>query len=258
MTLYPKHVFAGVCLFVLCAACCSESSLKERSGRELVYPAQLLDLTNFKLTLPIGSSSNPSHAIEIRQPILATYTHDTYFHLNDTKNGVVFQAHCGGAATSSRAHPRSELREMANNGRDKAAWSTTSGTHTMIVTEAITHLPLCWPRTVSAQIHNANNDLIVIQLHRNRLYVDNNGTELGNLDTNYVLGTRFTIKIVAANGQVKVFYNDMDSPKVLAQLPDTGCYFKVGNYTQSDLSKGDAPDAYGEVVIYDLKVSHEP
>lgn len=35
-----------------------------------------------------------------------------------------------------------------------------------------------------------------------------------------------------------------------------GCYFKAGVYTQSNPDQGDAADAYGEVVIRDLVVSH--
>jgi hypothetical protein len=39
-------------------------------------------------------------------------------------------------------------------------------------------------------------------------------------------------------------------------LTGSGWYFKVGCYTQSNETKGDKPEAYGEVVVYKLKVTH--
>jgi poly(beta-D-mannuronate) lyase len=35
-----------------------------------------------------------------------------------------------------------------------------------------------------------------------------------------------------------------------------GCYFKAGAYTQSNPSKGDKVDAYSEVWIYKVDVTH--
>ena len=75
----------------------------------LQYPADLLDLTNWKITLPIGSSGSPT---EIKQPQLDTYSVDPYFKLTTAKDGVQFRAHCGGTTTSGSSYPRSELREM--------------------------------------------------------------------------------------------------------------------------------------------------
>ena len=41
------------------------------------------------------------------------------------------------------------------------------------------------------------------------------------------------------------------------EVDTTGCYFKAGCYTQSNESKGDKPESYGEVVIYKLVVEHK-
>src|SRR5262249_13030697 len=107
----------------------------------LTYPAQLLNLTNWKLTLPIDTSA-PGSPDEILQPALATFKIDPYFELNPSSTGVLFNAPCGGATTGGSSYPRSELREMSSGGSTAASWSTTSGTHTMVVREAITHLPV--------------------------------------------------------------------------------------------------------------------
>src|SRR5262245_33357455 len=90
------------------------------ADRSASFPAALLDLRNWKLTLPIASPGGSS-PLEVKQPELATYSHDEYFHLNAARDGVVFRAHAGGATTSNSGYPRSELREMADNGASMAA-----------------------------------------------------------------------------------------------------------------------------------------
>ena len=36
----------------------------------------------------------------------------------------------------------------------------------------------------------------------------------------------------------------------------SGWYFKTGSYLQSNTEKGDAPDAVGKVVLYQVDVTH--
>jgi poly(beta-D-mannuronate) lyase len=69
------------------------------------------------------------------------------------------------------------------------------------------------------------------------------------------LGTVFTVKFVAHNGGVDCYYNG----QFIYTYPvsTSGCYFKAGCYTQSNTSKGDAASAYGEVVIYNVTVTHQ-
>lgn len=49
----------------------------------------------------------------------------------------------------------------------------------------------------------------------------------------------------------------LTAPAVSVARDAEGCYFKAGAYTQSNLEQGDEPDAYGEVVITELVVTHE-
>lgn len=218
------------------------------------YPSDLLDLRNWKLTLPIDTSHAGSPD-EIKQPELDTYSLSPYFILNSAKDGVIFQAHCGGATTSGSGYPRSELREMTNNGTENASWSTSSGTHTMIIRQAITHLPEVKRHVVAGQIHDADDDVIMIRLEGTNLFVEAGGTNVGQLDSGYQLGTVFTVKIVASGGVIHVYYNDI--LRVSYSRSVSGCYFKAGCYTQSNTSKGDAADAYGQVIIYNLTVNHQ-
>jgi poly(beta-D-mannuronate) lyase len=140
------------------------------------------------------------------------------------------------------------------NGSSQASWSNVAGVHTMTVTEAITHLPVVKPHVVAAQIHDAQDDVVMVRLERSNLFVEHNGVNLGTLDPNYQLGAVYTVKLVAADGRIKVFYNGV--LKVDVANAGSGWYFKAGCYTQSNLSKGDAADAYGEVVVQALTVSH--
>ncbi len=115
-------------------------------------PAEVLNLTNWKETLPTGSAGSPT---EIKQPQLASYSSDPYFVVNATGDGVRFRAPVNGVTTSGSSYPRSELREM--NGGDDASWSTTSGTHTMTIDEAITATPSEKPYVVAGQIHDSSD-----------------------------------------------------------------------------------------------------
>jgi hypothetical protein len=216
-------------------------------------PANVLDLTNWKLTLPIAAKGSTT-AAEIKQPELGSYS-SSYFKLAQTGDGVAFQANAGGATTSGSHYPRSELREMTGGGKTKAAWSTTVGTHTMRLKAAITHLPTAKPQVVVAQIHDAKNDVVMIRLNGPKdLYVEHNGKNIGDLDAQYALGRVFTAEIVAKNGHISVTYNG--AKKVDAAIKSTQDYFKAGCYTQSNTTKGDKSSAYGETVIYQLSVTH--
>lgn len=136
----------------------------------------------------------------------------------------------------------------------RASWSNTGGLHTMTIRQAITHLPDVKPHVVAGQIHDASDDVIMIRLERNHLFVEAGGDEIGVLDPAYVLGTPFTVQITARDGYIQVSYNG--ELKVHYNQSGSGYYFKAGCYTQSNPSKGDAADAYGEVIIYSLQVSH--
>src|ERR1700750_1643837 len=75
---------------------------------------------------------------EVHQPQLNTFT-NPWFHLDDTRTGVVFTASAGGVTTKNSTYPRSELREMT--GTEKASWSNTTGTHVLRLRQAVTRLP---------------------------------------------------------------------------------------------------------------------
>jgi poly(beta-D-mannuronate) lyase len=229
----------------------SETGASDVSSAKL--PSDVLDLGNWKLTLPVDTD-HPGKPDEITQPELATFVDAIHFHLDDTKTGVVFRAECGGVTTGGSSYPRSELREMTNDGKDNATWSSSSGTHVMTLREAVVHLPVVKADVVAAQIHDASDDVIEIRLRDALLFVEHNGTNYGTLNDAYVLGTPYDLEIRVTPGKLQVFYDGVQ--KVDRAVSGDGWYFRAGAYTQSNPSKGDDPAAYGEVVVYALKVSH--
>lgn len=217
------------------------------------FPGTVIDLTNWKLTLPTADSNGKPK--EILQPQLDTYRLKPFFNLNETDDGVIFRANAGGATTKNSNYPRSELREMTNNGRSQAIWSNEDKTmNVMTIKQAITALPKQKPELVAGQIHDESDDIIMIRLENSRLFVEADGKEIGLLDSNYALGTVFITRIEAADGHIRVFYNN----KQMVDYKKSGSdyYFKAGCYVQSNTDKGDAPESYGEVIIYDLQISH--
>jgi len=211
-------------------------------------PGEVLDLAPWKLTLPTGPAESPT---EIVQPELLRYA-DEWFHVR-ADGGVVFRAQCGAPTTSGSHYPRSELREM--NGKARAAWSNATGNHVLVLEQAITQTPVVKPEVVAGQIHDDQDDVIQIHLSGKRLtvkYAD--GKKSVDLDTAYVLGTRFVVTVIAKDKHVTVAYNGI--PKADLPLTGAGWYWKVGAYVQSNTDKGDKPDAAGEVVVYRAKVAH--
>jgi hypothetical protein len=216
-------------------------------------PSQVLNLASWKLQLPVKSEGGSSPN-EIKESALTSFISTDHFYLNQQRDGVVFKANASGATTKNSKYPRSELREMSNDGRSNASWSNANGTHTMTIRQAITHLPDIKNELVAAQVHDGSDDVITIRLEGSRLFVQSDGKNIGDLDTNYILGTVYTAKIVAEQSSIKVYYNN--ALKVTADKSGKTYYFKTGCYTQTNTTKGDSAASYGEVTIYDLAVTH--
>jgi hypothetical protein len=211
-------------------------------------PGDVIDLAPWYLTLPTGKQGSPD---TVENPALAKFTND-FFKLNTTRDGVVFSARGDGVTTKNSKYPRSELREM--NGSEKAAWSNTTGSHTLDVCEAITKVPSAKPEVVGAQIHDAEDDVLQIRLEGQTLMAQyDDGKSETVIDPAYELGTPYNVRIVAADGKVDVLYNGQKKAEL--PLKGSGWYWKVGAYVQSNTSKGDA-DSVGEVTVYSLKCVH--
>jgi poly(beta-D-mannuronate) lyase len=217
-------------------------------------PTRVIDLSCWKLTVPYDTErkGNPD---EIVQPELDTFQDASCFIATKSKDGVVLRARCGGLTTTNSDYPRSELREMKRGGKDEASWGTADGkTHGLTVVQAITQTPAVKKHVVCTQIHDAKSDVMTVRLEGRKLFIERDKAGDVLLDGNYKLATRFKLTIQAGGGRIKVWYND--ALKMDWELERSGCYFRVGCYTQSNTKKGDRPDSYGQVVIHKLQVTH--
>ncbi len=221
----------------------------ERDGHKVsrflpvkLRPSQVLDLRLWKINLPFDNQ-------QVVQPVLGTFA-DPNFRVVPA---VQFTAPCGGDAQPGSQYARSELREMQSDG-SQASWSTQHGTHTMSLTQRVTHLPVVKRQLVCGQIHTADAYLVMIELASERLFVRYLDSVVGVLDPAYQLGTYFDLEIRVAKGFVDVSYNGRR--KVHQAVQADGCYFKAGCYVQSSTSTGDLPTAFGQVEITQLSVAH--
>lgn len=213
-------------------------------------PAEILDLSDWSLTLPVGSGT----ATTVMQPDLDTYR-SQYFDTDAGGDGVLMTAPVQGVPTSGSTHTRSELRETASNGTLPFGWSTGSGTNVMTATEAVTHLPGGDGALGFAQIHGPGSTwYLILEAKGNgdgtaTLAVkDKTGKANGRIiDTHYVMGTKFGLTVSAVNGVVTIAYNGVQ--KLATTNAMAGAYFKIGAYNQSG---GD----YGQVDVSGLTVVH--
>lgn len=250
----------------------------EQPRKHLVYPANVLDLVNWKITLPVDEDGD-GKADEVRQPCLAEACFDAkrdvydnpaykvpysdkWFHATKDGTGVVFRAPVHAPSTANSQNSRTELRELAPANGDgeeiEARWSNKgSAVHTMELEETIVSTPAVYPSVVCAQIHNDDDDVILIKLRGNRLFANaDRGDFDETLDDNYVLGTKFTLRIQATRGLIRVTYNGKKT--VTYKKESDTMYFKAGVYNQSNLTKNpdEDPNSHGEVIISKLKVTH--
>lgn len=239
-----KSTLVAICLSCLLALRPSFAEL----------PAQILDLSGWKLTLPVGAGEPD----EIEPPKLLSFVDNKHFFVSKKAGGVVFRAYCDGVTTKGSRYPRCELREMKEKpggGMIDAAWSTDDrATHSMMATLAITKTPDVKKHVVCAQIHDASDDVMMLRLEGTKLFVERNEFERIMLNRRYEFGTPVKLKLQAGSGRIKLWYND--TQMMDWQHSRQGCYFKVGCYTQSNRDKGDTPESYGEVVVSRLRIEH--
>ncbi|HEX2133904.1 MAG TPA: polysaccharide lyase family 7 protein [Actinophytocola sp.] len=223
-------------------------------GGDCEYPADVLDLTGWKVQLPIGDEEDPD---EVTQPDLGTYAVDPWFRATEACDGIQFRSAVNGVTTGGSSYPRSELREMTADGSDETEWSSNDGTHTMVIRQAITDVPNDKPDVVAGQIHGGDDDVSVFRLEGSNLYVTKGDTSDHHLITDdYELGTVFEAKFVVSDGEIRAYYNGELETTIEADF-DTG-YFKAGAYTQANCDRSDPCDDsnYGQVIIHDIEVTH--
>lgn len=209
-------------------------------------PGDILDLNNWKLTLPIGLEGK---VVEVFPPFLNTYINEKFFMVKN--GGVLMKCFCDGFTTRNSSYSRTEFREMFKN--KEFSWDSNIGKHEMKCVLAITNIPKVKPEVCVLQIHDTEDDVLQIRLENKKLLIKAPNYEK-IIDQNYLLGTRASFNIVVEKNRVAVFYNGQ---QYFFNYSGRRNYFKAGMYVQSNLQKGDLPTAYGELIMYDLSVTHQ-
>jgi hypothetical protein len=203
------------------------------------------DLSIWKLTLPVGDDGPDEHF-----PIEGDY----YPWFVDTGDRLVFRADVDGVTTTNSGYPRSELREMNPDGT-RAAWSSSKGLHTLTGACEIRKVPGLKPSVVIAQIHDAADDVVMLRLDGDVLYLyESLGKDQGAVKhpllASYRLGATLTYSIAASPTGITAVVN---GKRVDVKRLCEGAYFKAGCYCQANETNG---TGYAEVAHKDIKVRH--
>ncbi|MEJ3744910.1 polysaccharide lyase family 7 protein [Actinomycetes bacterium KLBMP 9797] len=229
----------------------------------MVTPNDLIQFdgpdTAWKITLdtPLGGDHDADE--ESAAKLAGGFTEPPGFTVADNGSVVSFRARVNGARTEGTEYPRTELREMqAAHPDQRASWKTNDSTsHSMQYDVAVIAAPKKKPQVVCGQIHNGGEDILEIMYDGKKkaiVYRWFGESQDDKLITGYELGTFFTLRIDVADGKVNISINgDLKATKSVSK---SGCYFKAGCYTQSNMEKegGDASQ-FGEVWIKNLRVT---
>lgn len=229
-------------------------------------------LKSFWLQTPLG----PDGAImTVSHPDLQTYQDPELFYANGSS--VVFLCHAGGAHTARSLFPRTELGQAHR-------WDLHGTTvHAMTLIGATERLTPVRPQLVVAQIFGSNGYLFEIRLNSTRsgilIVAQSNPTQMKTnsphvsfmvdevnlkqqvvtLDSNYILGTPYSIRLTGGNGLINVYYGfgaTIPTATYTMTSPSPTSYFKVGNYLQSNnMTFNELGNATSKVVLYSLNLS---
>tara|TARA_B100000929_G_C15459209_1_gene403931 strand:- start:404 stop:1309 length:906 start_codon:yes stop_codon:yes gene_type:complete len=262
--------------------------LPEEKPVEKDYKLPEIDLSNWKVTLPIG---NPS---EVEPPEILDYaTNETLkrFMYNDSTDGSLVFYTYPESSTANSSYSRTELREQMQPGSNAKNWTFEEGGRmrgTLSVPEISKDADGDFHRVIIMQIHgrltDEQRDLIgeddnnappILKIYWNDgkvrvktkvlkdldasdeeiLHTDAWGDDDGFNFAERVDTEPFTLEIVVSEGKMEITLND-DETVVYddIHIQKWGVfenYFKAGNY----LSSIDE-NAFSYVKYYELEVSH--
>lgn len=227
-------------------------------------PGQLLDLSKFKLQLPVGNGKGG--VVEILPEELKTYS-SPFFFVDDGSKAATFWCPVNGNHTTHSKYPRTELRELIE-------WSASnSGAHTLNATAAVSKAPPSG-NVVVGQVHGTRSDHcgVVLELEwesssgslEARLRDANCNTVSKNVGYDIHIGTPFSYSVIVEGSTLTVSTEWQYSgstrrkttgPYSLTQPLNQSLYFKVGDYVQDT---GSSSTVGGEVQVLKLHTDHPP
>lgn len=247
-----------------------------------------IDLSNWKVTLPVGSPS------EIKPPAILDYATNASlqeFMYNDSTDGSLVFYTYPGSTTANSSYSRTELREQIEPGSNSVNWKFSAGgvmEGELAVTEISKEASGKDHRTIIMQIHgrltNAQRDLIgeddnnappVLKIYwqNGQVRVKTKVLKNQNVSGNDILKTsswtdddghyfservnhgKFKLKVEASYGKLTITLNDSESKVYesvdLEKWDIFENYFKAGNYLQTSNA-----GSFARVKYYSLDVTH--
>lgn len=262
----------------------------ETPEEEQNYLLPNIDLSNWKVTLPIG---NPT---EVLPPEILNYaSNETLkpFMYNDSIDGAIVFYTYPGASTANSSYSRTELRELMNPADyGKTNWTFAQGGYmkgTLAMADISTNDAGNYDRAIIMQIHgrltDEQRDLIgakdnnappVLKIYwafgnvrvktkvlknldasyEELLQTDAWGDDEGYTFTESVGFDKFTLEVKVSEGRMEVVLNGKESVVYddihIEKWGVFENYFKAGNYLISLDEK-----AYSKVKYFDLEVNHK-
>jgi len=295
-----KNIISIVlCLFITgVSLSCQESNddisseiviAPEETDQEIGYKLPNIDLSHWKVTLPVG---NPT---EVLPPEILDYaTNETLkpFFYNDSINGALVFYTYPEASTANSSYSRTELRELMNpEDKGKTNWTFAQGGNmkgTLELNDISKDDDGNYHRTIIMQIHgrltDEQRDLIgeddnnappMLKIYWTKGYVrvktkvlkdlsdsyeeilhtDAWGDDDGHTFSEYVGFNKFTLEVKVSEGSMEVILNENESVVYddihIEKWGIFENYFKAGNYLVSK-----DKDAFAKVKYYELEISH--
>jgi len=260
----------------------------DNEQEEQSYTLPNIDLSNWKVTLPIG---NPT---EVQPPEILDYaTNETLkpFFYNDSVIGALVFHTFPGSSTPNSSYSRTELREQMVAGSNSTNWTFAQGGNmngVLSMREVSKDSDDKYHRVIIMQIHgrltNEQRDLIgendnnappILKIYwrygkirvKTKVLLDLNATDTEILYTNawgddegytfseYVGFDKFTLEIKVSDARMEVILNNNESIVYddihIQKWGVFENYFKAGNYLIT-IDQG----AFSTVNYYELEVSH--
>ncbi|RKQ50208.1 alginate lyase [Roseivirga pacifica] len=289
-----KYLFIlSVVLLVSASACKKEALTPEPPLIQRKYKLPEIDLSNWKVTLPISNSSGKP--VEVEPPEILSYATNEQllpFMYNDSTDAALVFYTYPESSTANSSYSRTELREQMVPGSNNTNWTFDQGGRmrgTLAVEDISSDGDGKPHRTIIMQIHgrltNEQRDLIgeddnnappILKIYWNdgkvrvktKVLKDLNASDTEILHTaawgddegrnfSTIVGhEKFTLEVVASAGRLEVTLND-DETFVYGDV-HMQKWSVFENYFKAGNYLATTDDgAYATVKYYDLEVTHD-
>ena len=232
-----------------------------------LYPADVIDLSNWKLTLPVNSngSTSGSAAEILPKELIGPPGYTSKYMYTDAGGAVVFYAPTNGATTTpgeGSDNTRSELRELYKMPSGPTEWTNSIG-GTLTALCKVDKTPAARKQVIIGQIHGVSSILVLLVYDESlrsveaRYYNTPGGsTSKVTLASNVKIGDRIDYRIQWIGSTLSVTVNGKtDNRQTASSWNGVKVYFKAGAYSGTASGGNPAGDA-SQVSFFNLDIRH--